>query len=64
MAKDRPSLILATASPAKFPDTIIAAIGVEPKDPSLEALKQRPLKKYLLKADVSAIRAFIDAHAV
>jgi threonine synthase len=64
LSKDRPSLVLATASPAKFPDTIIAAIGVEPKDPSLEALKQRPLKKHLLKADAGAIRAFIDANAV
>jgi threonine synthase len=64
LSKDRPSLVLATASPAKFPDTIIAAIGVEPKDPSLETLKQRPLKKHLLKADAGAIRAFIDAHAV
>jgi threonine synthase len=56
--------VLATASPAKFPDTIISAIGVEPKDPSLETLKQRPLKKHLLKADPASIRAFIDAHAV
>jgi threonine synthase len=64
LAKDRPSLILATASPAKFPDTIIAAIGVEPKDPSLETLKQRPIKKHLLKADPASIRAFIDAHGV
>lgn len=64
LSKDRPSVVLATASPAKFPDTIIDAIGVEPTDPSLEALKQRPLKKHLLKADAAAIRAFIDAHAV
>jgi threonine synthase len=64
LSKDRPSLVLATASPAKFPDTIISAIGVEPKDPNLETLKQRPLKKHLLKADPASIRAFIDAHAV
>ena len=64
LSKDRPSLVLATASPAKFPDTIIAAIGVEPTDPSLEVLKKRPLKKHLLKADAATIRAFIDAHAV
>lgn len=41
LAKDRPSIVLATASPAKFPDTIIAAIGIEPVDPSLETLKDR-----------------------
>ena len=64
LSKVRPSLVLATASPAKFPDTIISAIGVEPKDLSLETLKQRPLKKHLLKADAGSIRAFIDSHAV
>ncbi len=64
LSKDRPSIVLATASPAKFPDTIIAAIGVEPKDPSLEELKQRPIKKHLLKSDAATIRAFIDERAV
>jgi len=64
LPKDRPSLILATASPAKFPDTIIAAIGIEPVDPSLEKLKARPLVKHKLPADVAAIRAYIDQHAV
>ena len=64
LSPERPSIILATASPAKFPDTIIAAIGVEPTDPSLEALKTRPLQKHLLKADAAAIRAFIDERAV
>jgi threonine synthase len=64
LAKDRPSIVLATASPAKFPETIRAAIGIEPTAPSLELLKQRPLKKHLLKADPAAIRAFIDQHAV
>lgn len=64
LSPDRPSLVLATASPAKFPDTIISAIGVEPTHPSLEALKKKPLRKHLLKADAQAIRAFIDANAV
>ena len=58
------SVVLATASPAKFPDTIQAAIGVEPTHPSLEALKTRPVVKHRLAANASAIRAYIDAHAV
>jgi threonine synthase len=61
---ERVSVVLATASPAKFPDTIRAAIGVAPTHPSLEALKAKPVRKHVLKADVTAIRAFIDAHAV
>ncbi len=64
LAKDRPSIILATASPAKFPDTIVSAIGIEPTHPSLEALKARPLAKHKLPAEASAIRAYLDQHAV
>ncbi len=64
LASVRPSVILATASPAKFPETITAAIGIEPKDTSLEALKQKPLIKHKLPATAAAIRAYVDAHAV
>ncbi|HEY9248273.1 MAG TPA: threonine synthase [Rariglobus sp.] len=64
LSKDRPSVVLATASPAKFPDTIKAAIGIEPTDPSLEILKRLPLRKHLLKSDPALIRAFIEKHAV
>ncbi len=61
---DRVNVVLSTASPAKFPDTIKAAIGIEPTHPSLEALKSRPIVKELLKATPDAIRAYIDARAV
>ena len=61
---ERVSVVLATASPAKFPETIRAAIGVEARDPSLEALKTRPVVKYPIKARAADIRAFVEAHAV
>jgi threonine synthase len=61
---DRVNVVLATASPAKFPDTIKAAIGIEPTHPSLEALKTKPIVKHRLKAGPAAIRAFINQHAV
>ncbi|MCX6937191.1 MAG: threonine synthase [Verrucomicrobia bacterium] len=64
LAKDRPSIVLATASPAKFPETIVSAIGIEPTAPSLEALKAKPLVKQKLPADAAAIRAYLDRHAV
>jgi len=64
LSADRVSVVLATASPAKFPDTIIQAICKEPTHPSLEALKARPLVKHPLKAEPQAIKAFIEAHAV
>ncbi len=64
LAKDRPSIVLATASPAKFPDTIVSAIGIEPTHPSLEVLKAKPLVKHKLPASAAAIRAYLDQHAV
>jgi hypothetical protein len=30
----------------------------------LEALKSRPVQKYLLKTDATSIRGFIEQHAV
>ena len=60
----RVSVVLATASPAKFPETIRAAIGVEPVDPALEALKSKPVAKHLIRAEPAAIKAFIAAHGV
>jgi threonine synthase len=64
LSRDRLSVVLATASPAKFPDTIKAAIGIEPTHPSLEVLKGRPVVKHRLPASAAAIRDFINAHAL
>jgi threonine synthase len=61
---DRVNVVLSTASPAKFPETIRGAIGVEPTHPSLEALKSRPIVKHRLHATPDSIRAFIDARSV
>jgi threonine synthase len=60
----RPSVVLATANPAKFPDTIRAAIGIEPTHPSLEALKSRPVVRHKIVADAAAIRGFIETRAI
>ena len=64
LSPDRVNVVLATASPAKFPDTIQRAIGVTPTHPSLEALKSKPIVKHRLAAHPDAIREFIDARAV
>lgn len=61
---DGVNVVLSTAHPAKFPETIQAAIGVTPTHPSLEALKQRPIVKHRVRADAGAIRAFIEARAI
>jgi threonine synthase len=64
LSRDRVSVVLATASPAKFPDVIRAATGLELTHPSLEALKSRPVVKHAVRADASAIKAFIAGHGV
>jgi threonine synthase len=61
---DRVNVVLSTASPAKFPDIIRAATGVEPTHPSLEALKALPIVKHRLAASAAAVREFIEGHAV
>lgn len=60
MAQDRVSVVLATASPAKFPDVVTEATGHEPTHPTLEALKTLPLKTWPMNASVSEVKAFIQ----
>jgi threonine synthase len=62
LSKHRPSLVLATAHPAKFPEVIKESIGCESTHPTLEALKAKPLEKHRIPATVAAVRAFIEAH--
>ncbi len=59
MAKDRVSVVLSTASPAKFPEVVQQATGTEPLHPSLEALKEKPLETHSLEATAQAVKAFI-----
>ena len=61
---DRLSIVLATAHPAKFPDTISAAIDLDVTHASLEQLKSRPIVKHPVAANAAAIRTFIDERAV
>ncbi len=54
-----PEVILATAHPAKFPETIRAATGLDPTHPSLEVLKDRQPVKYKVDPTPEAIKACI-----
>jgi threonine synthase len=54
-----PNLVLATAHPAKFPDTIREALAVEATHPSLEALKEKAIVKHALEPTPEAIKAFM-----
>ena len=59
MAQDGVSVILATASPAKFPEVVIQATGSEPTHPALELLKGKALVRHPLAADVELVKAFV-----
>ncbi|MEQ1841970.1 MAG: threonine synthase [Verrucomicrobiales bacterium] len=58
------SVVLATAHPAKFPSTIQKAIGIHPKHPTLEKLREKQQVRYELDPDVDEIRAFMLLNGV
>ena len=61
--KGKTSILLATAHPAKFPETILRATGVMAKAESLEKLKARKVVKYHIAADKVDIQNFIRHHS-
>ena len=59
----RPTVVLSTAHPAKFPATIAQALGRGVTHPTLEALRNAAVVKHPLPATEAAVKAFIDARA-
>lgn len=55
-------VVLGTAHPAKFPDTIEQAIGVHPTSPRLEELKSIEPRSYELEPDPASVKKFIQEH--
>jgi threonine synthase len=55
-----PRVVLATAHPAKFPESALAATGLAPAHPTLEALASRPVVKQVLPATTGAVRRAIE----
>lgn len=56
------TIVAATAHPAKFPETLVPALGFEPSHPALDRLKAMPLKRTVLPATADAVRAWLDAN--
>jgi threonine synthase len=57
-------LVLETALPIKFADTIQEALGRRPAPPpALADLESRPRRFTRMPADVGAVKAFIAQHA-
>ena len=59
-----PMIVLETALPAKFAETIVEAIGREPDRPAaMRGIEQLPKRFEVMAADVAAVKRFIAAHA-
>src|SRR5690606_33376444 len=59
-----PMLVLETALPAKFAETIEAALGrTVPPPADLADLESLPQRVTVMDCDAQAVRAFIEAHA-
>jgi threonine synthase len=58
-----PMIVLETALPAKFADSIHAAIGIEPDRPAaMRGIEALPKRFEVMAADAAAVKAFIEAH--
>lgn len=57
-----PMLVLETALPAKFASTLVEATGAEPPRPAgLEGIEDQPKRFRVMKPDVAAVKALIEA---
>jgi threonine synthase len=62
MEPDVPMLVLETALPAKFADTIVEAIGLPPPRPSRVAgIEDLPQRVEVIDADVERVKQIIRA---
>jgi threonine synthase len=58
-----PMLVLETALPAKFADTIHEALGLDPEPPAgLRGIENLPKRFTVMAADTQAVKTFIEAH--
>ncbi len=60
LSETDPTVCLATAHPAKFPDAVRDAIGKESCHPTLDKLKDMPTRCAILPAEDDAVRTFME----
>ena len=59
-----PTIVLETALPAKFAETIVEAIGLEPDRPAaMRGIESLPKRCEVMAADAELVKAFVRAHA-
>ncbi len=60
-----PLVCLATAHPAKFPESVEAALGEDlARHPRVDALAGKPARSVQLPAEIDAVKAFIRTHGI
>ena len=60
---DMPTLVLETAQPAKFEETITEALGIAPPRPeSMRGIEALPQRVEVMNVDADAVKRFIAAH--
>ena len=61
---DMPMLVLETALPAKFEETIVEALGQRPERPAdLAGIENLPQRVEVMDVDVEAVKRFVAAHS-
>ncbi|HPT51440.1 MAG TPA: threonine synthase [Accumulibacter sp.] len=59
-----PMVVLETALPAKFEDTLVEALGRRPERPArMRGIEDLPQRVAVMDASVEAVKAFIEEHA-
>ncbi len=59
-----PMIVLETALPAKFAETIVEALGIQPPRPTgMEHIENLPKRFVVMPISVSEVKAYVQAHA-
>ncbi len=58
-ADGTPIIVVGTAHPAKFPEAVAEATGVQPTHPTLEALKGLQKRSHALPCDIEAVKSYL-----
>lgn len=53
------TVVVGTAHPAKFPEAVVQATGVQPTHPTLQALDGLPMRRQSLPCDIEAVKAYL-----
>ena len=58
---DRPMVVLETALPAKFEETIVEALGRQPERPvAMQGIENLPQRVEVMEVSVEAVKQFIE----